>query len=61
QHCTEDELMQGAWGQRVERSTFTQRMHHLRKKLKEQCGEEIIENRYGGNYSLKHPDWFHIW
>ena len=60
QHCTEDELMQGAWGQRVERSTFTQRMHHLRKKLKEQCGEEIIENRYGGNYSLRHPDWFHI-
>jgi len=60
QHCTEDELMQGAWGQKVERSTFTQRMHHLRKKLKEQCGEEIIENRYGGNYSLRHPDWFQL-
>jgi len=60
QHCTEEELMQGAWGQRVERSTFTQRMHHLRKKLKEQCGEEIIENRYGGNYSLKHSDWFRL-
>ncbi len=60
QHSTEDELMQGAWGQRVERSTFTQRMHHLRKKLKEQCGEEIIENRYGGNYSLKHRDWFRL-
>jgi hypothetical protein len=60
QHSTEDELMQGAWGQKVERSTFTQRMHHLRKKLKEQCGGEIIENRYGGNYSLKHSDWFRL-
>jgi hypothetical protein len=49
-----------AWGKKIERQTFTQRMHHLRKKLREQCGTEIIENRYGGLYSLNHPEWFHL-
>lgn len=60
ERCTEEELMQGAWGKKVEHATFTQRIHHLRKKLKDQCGEEIIENRYGGIYLLKHPEWFQL-
>jgi DNA-binding response OmpR family regulator len=42
--CTENMLMEGAWGKEIERSAFTQRMYHLRKKLKKLCGEtEIIE------------------
>ena len=60
-NCTEVELMRGAWGNIVARSVFTQRMHHLRKKLKDQCeGIEIIENRYGGYYSLNHSEWFQL-
>ncbi|MBV9229746.1 MAG: helix-turn-helix domain-containing protein [Chloroflexi bacterium] len=59
--CTERTLMECAWGKEIERSAFTQRMHHLRKKLKKQCGEtEIIENRYGGQYLLSHPEWFRL-
>jgi hypothetical protein len=59
--CTEEALMKGAWGKPIERSTFTQRMHHLRKKLKDQCGDiEMITNHYGGLYSLNHPDWLHL-
>ncbi|MBE3557978.1 MAG: winged helix-turn-helix domain-containing protein [Ktedonobacteraceae bacterium] len=61
QNCTEKMLMTAAWGKPIDRSTFMQRMHHLRKKLKKHCGEvEMIENRYGGQYSLTHPEWFHL-
>ncbi len=61
ERCNEAELMKGAWGETIPRPTFTQRMHHLRRKLKEACrGTEIIENRYGGLYSLNHPEWFHL-
>jgi Transcriptional regulatory protein, C terminal len=56
----EEELMKGAWGKVVDRSTFTQRMHSLRKKLKERCGTDLIENHYGGQYSLHHSDWFDL-
>jgi len=59
-HCSELELMTGAWGKKIDRGVFTQRMHHLRKKLREQSGTEIIQNRYGGLYSLNHPEWFHL-
>jgi hypothetical protein len=59
--CTQEELMKSAWGKVIERPTFTQRMHHLRKKLKEHNGGlEIIENRYGGQYSLNHPEWLYL-
>ncbi|MDQ2906308.1 MAG: helix-turn-helix domain-containing protein [Chloroflexota bacterium] len=61
QRCTAEQLMKGAWNKIIERSTFNQRMHHLRKKLKEHFGgQEIIENRYGGQYSLKHVAWFRV-
>src|SRR6266487_1403663 len=61
ERCSEHELMKGAWGMLIERSRFTQRMHQLRKKLKEQgVGTEIIENSYGGFYSLNHPEWLHL-
>jgi DNA-binding winged helix-turn-helix (wHTH) protein len=61
ERCTEHELMKGAWGMLIERSRFTQRMHQLRKKLKEQgVGTEIIENSYGGFYSLNHPEWLYL-
>ncbi len=61
ENCTEEDLMKAAWGKKTERPIFTQRMHHLRKKLKEHCGGlEIIENRYGGRYSLNHPEWFRV-
>ena len=61
ERCTEHELMKGAWGMLIERSRFTQRMHQLRRKLKEQgMGTEIIENSYGGFYSLKHPEWLQL-
>jgi hypothetical protein len=60
-HSTEADLMMAGWEKMVERSTFTQRMHHLRKKLKTHSGgQEIIENRYGGLYSLNYPEWFHL-
>jgi hypothetical protein len=53
--------MKGAWGKVIERSVFSQRMHQLRKKLKEQgVGTEIIENSYGGFYSLNYLDWVHL-
>ena len=61
ERCTEHELMIGAWGMLIERSRFTQRMHQLRRKLKEHGIEtEIIENSYGGFYSLNHPEWIHL-
>src|SRR5215469_1529044 len=61
ERCKEDQLMQGAWGRLIEKPRFTQRMHQLRKKLKEQgIGAEIIENSYGGFYSLNHPEWLHL-
>lgn len=60
--CTEEALMKGAWGKVIERPTFTQRMHHLRKKLKDACGGdvEMITNHYGGLYSLNYPEWLHL-
>jgi hypothetical protein len=59
--CTEEELMKSAWGKVVERSTFTQRMHHLRKKLRDHCdNKDPITNHYGGQYSLAHPEWLHL-
>ncbi len=62
ERCKEDELMKGAWGRLIEKPTFTQRMHQLRKKLKEQgVGTEIIENSYGGFYSLNHPEWLDLY
>jgi len=58
-HCKEETLMKGAWGNLIPRATFSQRMFQLRKRLKEQCDTtEIIENHYGGEYSLNHPEWF---
>ena len=61
ERCKEDELMKGAWGRSIEKPTFTQRMHQLRKKLRDQgVGTEIIENSYGGFYSLNHPEWLHL-
>jgi hypothetical protein len=59
--CTEEELMKAAWGRIIGKQVFTQRMHHLRKKLREFSeGEEVIENRYGGFYLLNHAEWFHL-
>jgi hypothetical protein len=61
ERCKEDELMKGAWGRLIEKPTFTQRMHQLRKKLRDQgVGTEIIENSYGGFYSLNHPEGLHL-
>lgn len=61
ERCKEDELMKGAWGRLIEKPTFAQRMHQLRKKLKDQgVGTEIIENSYGGFYSLNHPEWLDL-
>ena len=61
ERCKDEELMKGAWGRIIERPTFTQRIFQLRKKLKDHFGGiEIIENHYGGLYSLNHPEWFHL-
>jgi hypothetical protein len=61
EHCKEEELMKGAWGTLIDRSRFTQRMHQLRRKLKEQgIGSDIIENSYGGFYSLKRTEWLQL-
>lgn len=61
ERCKEEELMNGAWGRLIERTVLTQRMFQLRKKLKDQgIGTEIIENSYGGFYSLRHPEWVHL-
>ena len=60
-YCTEQELIQGAWDKGTERANFTQRLHKLRKKLEENLdGIDIIENRYGGIYSLTHADWLEL-
>lgn len=59
--CSETQLMQAGWGRPIDRSVFTQRMHHLRKKLRKYTGDEdIIENRYGGKYLLSHAEWVHV-
>lgn len=59
--CSEADLIRGAWDKPVGRATFTQRMHHLRKKLKERSDDvEFIVNHYGGQYSLNHADWLHL-
>jgi hypothetical protein len=61
ERCKEEELMKGTWGMIIDRPRFTQRMHQLRRKLKEQgIRVEIIENSYGGFYSLKHPEWLKL-
>ena len=56
--CSEEALMRAAWGKFTSKQVLTQRLFHLRKKLRETCGEEMIENIYGGSYTLKHPEWF---
>ena len=59
--CSEDQLMQAAWEHHIDRSVFTQRMHHLRKKLRKYTDdEELIENRYGGIYLLSHTEWLSL-
>lgn len=60
ENCTEGELMFATWGKQIERQALTQRMYHLRKKLRDRCGMEMIENRYGGFYILRHPEWFQL-
>lgn len=60
ENCTDTELMFATWGKTIERSALNQRMYHLRKKLRDRCGMEIIENRYGGLYILNHPEWFQL-
>lgn len=57
----EEDLIKSGWDMPVPRTTLTQRIHHLRRKLREICGnEEIIRNHYGGYYSLNHPEWFEL-
>ncbi len=59
--CSEEALMKSAWGKITSKQVLTQRIFHLRKKLKDVCGgEDMIENIYGGFYSLNHPDWFSL-
>jgi DNA-binding winged helix-turn-helix (wHTH) protein len=59
--CSEDALMKGAWGSTIEKATFTQRMHQLRKKLRKYSqNNDMIANQYGGQYSLSHPEWLHL-
>jgi hypothetical protein len=60
ENCTDTELMFAAWGRTIGKQALTQRMYHLRTKLRDRCGIEIIENRYGGLYVLKHPEWFQL-
>jgi hypothetical protein len=56
--CSEEELMKAAWGKTIEKARFSQRLHQLRKKLKEHSqNNELITNQYGGQYSLKHAEW----
>ena len=57
--CSEEALMKSAWGKITGKQVLTQRIFHLRKKLRDACdGEEMIENIYGGFYALNHPEWF---
>ena len=57
--CSEEALMRSAWGKITGKQVLTQRIFHLRKKLRDACnGEEMIENIYGGFYALKHSEWF---
>jgi hypothetical protein len=59
--CSEEELMKAAWGETIEKARFTQRLHQLRKKLKEHSqNNELITNQYGGQYSLKHAEWLYL-
>jgi Transcriptional regulatory protein, C terminal len=59
--CSEEALMKSAWGKITSKQVLTQRIFHLRKKLKDLGdGEDVIVNIYGGFYSLKHPEWFSL-
>jgi Transcriptional regulatory protein, C terminal len=59
--CSEEALMKSAWGKITSKQVLTQRIFHLRKKLKDLCdGEDMIVNIYGGFYSLNHPEWFSL-
>ncbi|HLJ36332.1 MAG TPA: helix-turn-helix domain-containing protein, partial [Ktedonobacteraceae bacterium] len=59
--CTEQELIHGAWERGTDRANFAQRLYKLRKKLEENLDNiDIIENRYGGIYSLAHPEWLEL-
>lgn len=61
ERSTDQELMREAWNRLIERGVFTQRMFQLRKKLRNHsAGIEIIENRYGGQYLLTHPEWLSL-
>jgi Transcriptional regulatory protein, C terminal len=60
ENCTDNELMFATWGKTIEKQALNQRMYHLRKKLRDRCRMEIIENRYGGLYKLNHPEWFQL-
>jgi len=61
ERCTDSQLIQAAWKEQpVDKTAFTQRMFHLRKKLKDRYKMEIVENHYGGLYSLNHPEWFRL-
>src|SRR5260370_6178277 len=59
--CSEEALMKSAWGKITSKQVLNQRIFHLRKKLKDICdGKDMIENIYGGFYSLNHPEWFSL-
>jgi hypothetical protein len=55
--CPESDLVKAGWNKIIDSKTFTQRMYQLRKKLKGNSGIDIIQNHYGGFYSLAHPEW----
>jgi hypothetical protein len=46
-------LMTAGWGQPVSLSTFSQRLHQLRRKLHDVLGADCIENTYGSGYRLE--------
>ncbi|GCE47313.1 hypothetical protein KTH_21820 [Thermosporothrix hazakensis] len=54
--CSSEVLMKEVWGKMIERSTLSQRLYHLRKKLRKHSGVDFIANHYGGHYSLRFPD-----
>jgi|GEM_PF-5323837 hypothetical protein len=46
-------LMEAGWGMAVPLSTFAQRLHQLRRKLRDMLGKDYIENVYGSGYRLQ--------
>jgi len=45
-------LMDAGWNEPVSLSTFSQRLHQLRRKLRDVLGDDCIENTYGSGYRL---------